>query len=81
MDSKPVDWRGSSFKDLLAMPETVRRNFGYAIGLAQNGLRYGDAKTLTGYAPALVEILEDDDGDTYRAVYTAHFADVLYVLH
>ena len=26
-------------------------------------------------------MLEDDDGDTYRAVYTAHFEDVVYVLH
>ncbi len=49
--------------------------------LAQNGLPYEDAKTLTGYRPALVEVLEDDDGDTYRAVYTAHFEDVVYVLH
>jgi phage-related protein len=24
---------------------------------------------------------EDHDGDTYRAVYTVRFADVLYVLH
>lgn len=29
----------------------------------------------------LVEILEDDDGDTYRAVYTAHYENVIYVLH
>ena len=25
--------------------------------------------------------MEDDDGDTYRAIYTAHFSDVVYVLH
>jgi phage-related protein len=22
-----------------------------------------------------------DDGDTYRAAYTAHYADLVYVLH
>jgi phage-related protein len=81
MDSKPIDWRGSSYKDLLALPMRVRRTFGFALGLAQNGLPYEDAKTLTGYRPSLVEVLEDDDGDTYRAVYTAHFEDVVYVLH
>lgn len=81
MDSKPIDWRGSSYKDLCALPMRVRRTFGFALGLAQNGLPYEDAKTLTGYRPALVEVLEDDDGDTYRAVYTAHFEDVVYVLH
>ena len=81
MDERSIDWRGSSYKNLCEMPETVRKTFGYALGLAQNGLPYVDAKTLAGFKPALVEVLEDDDGDTYRAVYTTHFADVVYVLH
>ena len=63
------------------MPGKVRQTFGFALGLAQNNLPYEDAKTLSGFKPALVEILEDDYGDTYRAVYTAHFEDVVYVLH
>jgi len=63
------------------MPIEVRQTFGYALGLAQNDLPYDHAKTLTGYKPNLIEILEDDDGDTYRAVYTAHFEDRIYVLH
>ena len=81
MDEKPIDWRGGSYKDLCDMPTGVRQTFGFALGLAQNGLPYEDAKTLSGYKPALVEVLEDDDGDTYRAVYTAHYDDVVYVLH
>jgi len=81
MDGRKIDWRGSSYRDLLEMPARVRGTFGHALGLAQNNLRYEDAKTLAGFKPALVEILEDDDGDTYRAVYTAHYEDVLYVLH
>lgn len=81
MDERAVDWRGSSYKDLCAMPEAVRQTFGYALGLAQNNLRFEDAKTLTAFKPAVVELIEDDDGDTYRAVYTAHFEDVVYVLH
>lgn len=28
-----------------------------------------------------MEVVEDDDGDTYRAVYTVRFAEALYVLH
>lgn len=72
MNERSIDWRGSSYKDLCKMPETVRRTFGYALGLAQNALPYADAKTLTGFKPALVELLE---------VYTAHYADVVYVLH
>jgi phage-related protein len=29
----------------------------------------------------VLEIVEDHDGDTYRAVYTVRFADAVYVLH
>jgi phage-related protein len=30
---------------------------------------------------AKVEAVEDHDGDTYRAVYTVRFREVIYVLH
>ena len=29
----------------------------------------------------MLEVVEDHDGQTYRAVYTVRFADVVYVLH
>jgi phage-related protein len=81
MDDKQVAWMGSSKKDLLAMPEPVIKTFGYALDLAQNGSSYRYAKTLTQFKSAVVEVLEDHDSDTYRAVYTAQFADTVYVLH
>ena len=81
MDEREIRWLGSSYKDLCSMPEKVRGTFGHALGLAQNNLPYEDAKTLTAFKVSLVEILEDDDGDTYRAIYTAHYEDVVYVLH
>lgn len=81
MDVKQIEWLGSSKKDLLAMPRQVVNTFGYALGLAQNGLSYPDAKTLTQFKHAVVEILEDHNSDTFRAVYTAHFDDIIYVLH
>lgn len=40
------------------------------------------AKPLQGFGGAgVLEIVEDDDGNTYRAVYTVRFAEVVYVLH
>jgi phage-related protein len=81
MDAKRIAWMGSSKKDLLAMPEPVINSFGYALGLAQNGLSYPDAKTLTQFKTAVVEVLEDHNSDTFRAVYTARFEDAVYVLH
>lgn len=29
----------------------------------------------------MFEVVEDFSGDTYRAVYTVRFSDVIYVLH
>jgi phage-related protein len=81
MDTKRIEWMSSSKKDLLAMPEPVINTFGYALGLAQNGLSYPDAKTLTQFRSAVVEVLEDHNSDTFRAVYTARFEDIVYVLH
>src|SRR4030095_6749647 len=81
MNERKIVWLGRSCKDLVNMPEKVRRTFGYALHMAQNGLNHQDTKQLKGFQPALVEIIEDDDGDTYRAVYCARFEDVIYVLH
>jgi phage-related protein len=37
---------------------------------------------LRGFAGAgVLEIVDDHDGDTYRAVYTVRFAGAVYVLH
>jgi phage-related protein len=37
---------------------------------------------LKGFAGAgVLEIVDDHDGDTYRAVYTVRFAGLVYVLH
>ena len=34
-----------------------------------------------GLRAATVELIEDFDGDTYRAVYTVRFREAVYVLH
>ncbi len=39
-------------------------------------------KPLRGYGGAgVLEIVEDHDGNTYRAVYTVKYSDAIYVLH
>ncbi|HZL30738.1 MAG TPA: type II toxin-antitoxin system RelE/ParE family toxin [Pseudolabrys sp.] len=56
--------------------------FGFAIRAAQRGSKHPDAKPLKGFGGASVlEVVEDFDGDTYRAVYTVKFAGRIYVLH
>ena len=79
---KPIKWVGSAQRDLDAMPEDVKDVFGHAIDLAQAGGKHQDAKVMTGFGSAgVLEVVEDDRGDTYRAVYTVKFAGWVYVLH
>jgi phage-related protein len=79
---RPVAWIGSSRKDLSAFPLDVRQVMGFALYLAQTGEKHGAAKPLKGFGGAgVLEIVEDFDGDTYRAVYTVKFASAVYVLH
>lgn len=78
---KPLDWVGSSKKDFLAFPEPVKDEMGNALGLAQFGGKHPKAKPWKGLGSGVVEIVEDHDGDTYRAVYTVRFREVVYVLH
>ena len=79
---KPVFWVGSSHKDLQGLPPEVRKIFGFAIWQAQIGRTHLAAKPLKGFGGASVlEVVEDHDGSTYRAVYTVRFASVVYALH
>jgi phage-related protein len=55
---------------------------GFAINDAQNGEEHPRAKALRGFGGrSVLEVVDDEDGDTYRAVYTVRFAGVIYVLH
>jgi phage-related protein len=79
---KPLEWISSSHKDLMALPADVRRFFGYALSLAQAGDRHDAAKVLKGFGGAgVLELVEDDAGGTYRAVYTVKFEEAVFVLH
>lgn len=79
---KPLIWEGSSLKDLRKFPKVVRQTFGQALFDAQTGEKHPASKPLKGFGGAgVLEIVEDDSGKTYRAVYTVKFAGVIYVLH
>ena len=79
---RPLEWVASAKKDLLSMPSDVVDTFGYALHLAQNGGKHLQAKPLRGFGSAgVLEVVEDDDGSTYRAVYTVRFSNAVYVLH
>ncbi len=79
---KPLIWIGSRKKDLMALPLKVRKFFGHVLDFAQRGDRHDAAKALKGFGGAgVLEVVEDDAGGTYRAVYTVKFEEAVFVLH
>lgn len=79
---KPLFWVGSSRKDVREFPEEVKDVIGFALFEAQSGLTPRSAKPLKGFSGAgVVEIIDDFQTDTYRAVYTVKFRGAIYVLH
>lgn len=66
----------------MALPLDVRRFFGHALDFAQRGEQHDAAKVLKGFGGAgVLEVVEDDAGGTYRAVYTVRFEEAVFVLH
>src|SRR5258707_9106295 len=68
---RPLRWVGSSKRD----------NLGFALFLVQTGQHPPSAKPLKGMGSGVVELVEQFDGDAYRAVYTVRFGEAVYVLH
>ncbi len=84
LETKPkaLVWVGGSRRDMRAMPKEIRRSFGLTLYAVQTGETPPGAKVLRGFGGAgVLELIEDDAGGTYRAVYTVRFATAIYVLH
>ncbi len=78
---RPLFWVGSSKRDYCEFPAKVQDNLGFELFLAQTGQHPPSAKPLKGFGSGVLELVEDYDGDTYRAVYAVRFKEAVYVLH
>jgi phage-related protein len=78
---RPLLWVASSKRDFQEFPAQVQDDLGFELYLAQIGRHPPSAKLLKGLGSGMVELVDDFDGDTCRAVYTVRFADAVYVLH
>ena len=81
LQNRPLLWVASSRRDYREFPPRVQEGFGFELFLAQTGQHPPSAKPLKGLGTGTLELIENFDGDTYRAVYTVQFAEALYVLH
>ena len=61
--------------------EAAIDNVGYALGLVQMGGLRLDAKPSKGEGPEVFEIVEDQLGSRFRAVYTVRFQKAVYGWH
>lgn len=77
---KQLVWIGSTRSDLKTMPNEVQDDIGYGLHQAQSGVFPDHAKPLKGFS-GVIEIIDDFDKNTYRAVYATKLGDRIYVLH
>jgi phage-related protein len=80
-DEKEIIWVGSSYKDLLSFSEQAKQDAGYQLHRVQNGLEPEDWKPFQTVGSGVKEIRLNDDGNAFRVMYIAKFADRIYVLH
>lgn len=78
---KPLFWEGSAKKDFMAFPEAVQKDMGVALFIVQLGGTPPSAKPWKGLGSGVFELVGDNRGDTYRAVYTVRIANNVHVLH
>jgi phage-related protein len=77
-----LHWVGSSKDDFCSFPKEAMKQMGFALYVAQTGEKHFSAKPLKGFGGAgVLEVVEDYEGNTYRAVYTVKFSNAVYVLH
>jgi len=80
-DEEPIYWVGSSLKDLMVLPDEVKREAGYQLHRVQNGFEPEDWKSFQTVGAGVKEIRISEDGGAFRVMYVAKFADKIYVLH
>lgn len=64
------------------MPQAVRRAFGGALRFAQlGGFPEGCRPFGEGLPREILKLVEDHEGDTYRAAFVLAFKECVYLLH
>ncbi|GHU17291.1 hypothetical protein FACS189475_00880 [Betaproteobacteria bacterium] len=78
---KPVEFLGSSLKDLREMPTDARHELGIELMSVQYGFEPEDFKPMPDVGAGAYEIRYRDANGAFRLMYVAKFAKAIYVLH
>ena len=78
---KPVHFWGTSREALRKLGEDARETIGFQLYKLQQGLLPDDWKPMSGLGVGVNEIRVREEGNAYRLIYVAKFAEAIYVLH
>jgi phage-related protein len=78
---KPIWFLGDSLKSLRGFPDRARRDAGRQLQRLQNGVPADDFKSMPSIGKSVGEIRIWEESGTFRVIYTARFAEAVYVLH
>lgn len=78
--ARALIWIGDSKDELSSFPLAVKRIFGFALRLVQNGEMLEIAKPLTGLGPGVYELKDNADRQTFRVVYVVKLKKGVYVV-
>jgi phage-related protein len=78
---KAVEFLGDSIKRVRDFPDQIKYDLGRELFLVQNGQNPNDWKPMTSIGAGVKEIRIRDESGAFRVVYTAQFANFVYVLH
>lgn len=78
---KLLYWEGSSKKDFKKFPLAVQKDMGVALFVVQLGGVPNSAKPWKGLGSGVYELVENHEGDAFRAVYAVLIGHAVHVLH
>lgn len=78
---KEISFLATTLDDIREFPEDIRQDTGYQLHKVQCGRMPDDFKYMPAIGQGVVEIRLKDSQGIYRVIYTAKFADKVYVLH
>jgi phage-related protein len=84
MKEKPIDWRGSSLRDIKnddIFTPGARREAGRQLSQVQAGLEPDHWKPFDDVGAGSKEIIINLDDGWFRVMYVAKFSEAVYVLH
>lgn len=78
---KSICFLGDSLTRVREFPEDARHDAGFQLEKVQRGEQLDDFKPMPSIGRGVEEIRVREDSGIYRIIYTARFADAVYVLH